>query len=185
MYTRGILDSDQSILMIIDMQERFLSAIPDFDDITGRVLILLEAASVLDMPVVITRQYPKGLGDTVERIREALIDTAAVFDKTTFSAMAEPKVAQHLASLGRKQVLVTGIETHVCVNQTVHDLLAHGYEPHLMTDATSSRDEVYARVAYEKMRKAGAVPSCVEMALFEMIKDSQHTHFKSIQKLIK
>lgn len=182
---KHLLDAEQAVLLVIDVQERFASHIVDFEKMVANIGILVEAATLLSVPVVVTEQYRKGLGETVASIKAKLLPDVGNFEKSCFSATGSPEVASHLAKLGRNQVIVCGIETHVCVNQTVHDLLRLGYQVHLVTDAVSSRSAENKLVGLAKMYAAGALPSSVECCLFEMLVESGTERFKAVQKLVK
>lgn len=182
---KNLLDAEQAVLLIIDVQERFASHIVDFEPMVANIGILVDAAALLALPVVVTEQYRKGLGETVAYIREKLQPDVCNFEKSCFSATGSPEVASHLAQLGRSQILVCGIETHVCVNQTVHDLLRLGYQVHLVSDALGSRSSENKQVGLAKMYAAGALPTSVECCLFEMLVESGTERFKAVQKLVK
>jgi nicotinamidase-related amidase len=176
---------ETSALIIIDMQEAFREKIPDFTEIALRIGVLTRAATLLDLPVLITEQYPKGLGHTAMEIREVLPPNSEIIEKTTFSSCGIKPFREQLKRSAAKQVLVCGIEAHICVNQTVHDLLADGYQVHLVTECVSSRDSRNRMAGLAKMQMSGAVPSSVELALFELIRDAKHDKFKAIQQLVK
>jgi nicotinamidase-related amidase len=135
--------------------------------------------------VVVTEQYPKGLGRTASEILAVLPADSEPVEKTAFSSCGAQEFVSRLEAAGARQVLLCGIEAHVCVNQTAHDLLGRGYQVHLLTDCVSSRTEQNRQVGLEKMFRAGALPSSTETALFELMRDARHEQFKSIQKLIK
>jgi nicotinamidase-related amidase len=134
---------------------------------------------------VVSEQYPKGLGRTVKEILEVLPSGTRILEKTAFGCLGEESVFQALQGVGKRQIMVAGIEAHVCVDQTVHQLLDAGYEPHLIREAVSSRDPADRATAMEKMTGSGAVPCCVEMALFELMRDAKNPAFKAVQSLIK
>jgi nicotinamidase-related amidase len=179
------LELTRTALAIIDMQEAFRTKIKDFDVITGRIAIMLRAANILKLPVVITEQYPKGLGHTVRIITDELPQDQQIIEKTSFSSCGASQFQEQLDQKQIKQVLVCGIEAHICVNQTVHDLLANGYQVHLLTDCISSRKKQDRKAGFRKMNMSGAIPSSVEMALFELLRDARHEQFKAIQGLVK
>jgi nicotinamidase-related amidase len=179
-----ILNKEQAILVIIDVQEGFRRQLKDLDMLTRNITILAEAAKILKVPVVLTEQYPQGLGKTMSEI-SACLGEHKYIEKTAFSCCRAKDFMTHLESEGRKQVIVCGIEAHVCVNQTVHELLTHGYLPHVINDAIASRSQKNKDIGFEKMILSGAVPSCVEMALFEMLTESQTEVFKAVQRLVK
>ena len=179
------LDLRQTALAVIDMQESFRQHIPDFAEVAARVALVARAAQLLDVPVIVTEQYPKGLGRTAGEIRAVLPENLELIEKTAFSSCGARQFVAQLESAGARQVLLCGIEAHVCVNQTAHDLLALGLQVHLLTDCVSSRSAQNKQVGLDKMRVSGALPSSTEMALFELMRDARHEQFKAIQKLIK
>lgn len=179
----NILDQNNCVLLVIDMQEKFKNIIQNPDQVINNISTLVKAANILDIPVIYTEQYPKGIGPTVDILKKDF-SRATYFEKIFFSCCKDINFMDYLKSLQKKQVIVCGIEAHICVNNTVHDLLSAGYSPHVMSDAISSRSELNLRVGIEKMRDSGAIISCVEMALFEIMKLSKHENFKEIQKLI-
>ena len=179
------LEAGRAALVVIDMQESFRPHMPDFAERAARVATAARGALLLGLPVLVTEQYPKGLGRTVEEVRAALPDDQEYVEKTAFSSCGARHFLARLEATGARQVLVCGIEAHVCVNQTTHDLLAWGLQVHLLTDAITSRSAENRRVGLSKMERAGAIPSSVELALFELMRDAGHEQFKAIQKLIK
>lgn len=179
------LDKNQTALVIVDLQEAFRSPIPDFAEIAVRASIAVRGFSILEIPILVTEQYPKGLGRTAEEILLTLPASAQIFEKTTFSSCLERSFDDQLKSTGASQVVLCGIETHICVNQTAHDLLSRGYQVHLLQDCVSSRTSHDKHTGIEKMRLSGVIPANLEMALFELVGDSAHPAFKDIQSLIK
>jgi len=179
-----ILDSEQAALLIIDVQESFRKVLPDLAGLTRNISILVEASKILKLPVFLTEQYPQGLGKTVAEISACLGDHK-YFQKNCFSSCQADGFMDELKSSGRKQIIACGIEAHVCVNQTVHDLIQSGYTVHVVGDAIASRFPKNKEVGWEKMVSAGAVPGSVEMALFEMLAESGTDTFKAVQRLIK
>lgn len=175
----------QSALTIIDMQEAFRTKIPDFSEVAERIATMVKAATLLQLPIIVTEQYPKGLGHTAKEILEVLPDTTQIIEKTTFSSCGVRPFQTQLNNYGAKQVIVCGIEAHICVNQTVHDLIASGLQVHLLTDCITSRKKENKKTALRKMELAGALPSSVEMAVFELMRDAKHEQFRAIQGLIK
>ena len=179
------LDAARAALVIIDMQESFRTHISDFAEVSARIALAAHAAQLLRVPVVVTEQYPKGLGRTAGEILAVLPADSEPVEKTAFSSCGARQFVAELERTGARQVIVCGIEAHVCVNQTTHDLLARGYQVHLLTDCVSSRTPQNRQVGLDKMRQSGALPSSIEMALFELMRDAEHEQFKAIQKLIK
>jgi nicotinamidase-related amidase len=174
------LDPSRAALVVIDIQEAFRKAIPVFDDVAVAAGVLVEGAKVVGIPVVATEQYPKGLGRTVPEVADHLPDEAHPIEKVVFSA-AE---ADGFGLGGADQALVCGIETHVCVNQTVIDLLASGVDVHVAEDAVASRSKRNWRLGLEKVERAGATLTSVETALFELVGRAGTDEFKQVQRLI-
>lgn len=179
-----VLDCKQSMLLIVDVQESFRKQLKDLDNLTRNITILAEAAKILKVPVVLTEQYPQGLGKTIAEI-SACLGEHKYFEKTAFSCCQAAGFSDMMESLGREQIIICGIEAHVCVSQTAHELLSGGYTVHVVADAIASRAPRNRDIAWEKMIASGAVPSCVEMALFEMLGGSGSEQFKAVQRLVK
>ena len=179
------LERERAALVVIDMQEAFRAAVADFADTAARVALVAHAAQLLGVPVVVTEQYPKGLGQTAGEIRAVLSADAEPVEKTAFSSCGAREFVARLEATGARHLLLCGLEAHVCVNQTAHDLLALGYKVHLLTDCITARTPHNREVGVNKMLASGALPSSVETALFELLRDARHEQFKAIQKLIK
>lgn len=162
-----------------------MSALPEPQSLVERTGILIEACRQLEVPIVVTEQYPKGLGPTVPALLERLPATVPVLEKSAFGCGQDPQVTAVIQEAQCPQILVCGIETHICVNQTVHQLLAQGYQVHLIQDAVSSRHYRDHEIALAKMQQSGAIPSGVEMALFELLGTSRHPLFKPLQAMVK
>lgn len=180
-----ILEITGAVFVIVDVQEAFRSAIPDFALITSRIAMAVRGFTALGVPIVVTEQYPKGLGRTAEELLLSLPDGFEPVEKSTFSAYGDLMFVESLKSLGAKRIVLCGVEAHVCVNQTAHDLLANGFDVHLLTDCVASRFDHDKHAGVTKMLSSGAVPSSTEMALFEMMRDSKHKKFKEVQAFIK
>jgi len=180
-----MLDRSQSALVVIDVQEAYRGKTVEHERMLRGVRRLIEAANVVGVPVLATEQYPKGLGHLVPEVTEGLQAGAPVIEKLSLSCCGEPMFAAALTELRRPQLVVCGIETHACVNQTVHDLLDHGFQVHVPYDATSSRFEHDYRVGWEKMVGSGAVPSSVEMVCLEWVRTAAAPEFKAVQRLLK
>jgi nicotinamidase-related amidase len=185
MLHQNTLDAGQAALVIIDMQEAFRTAIGDFASVAARIAKVAQAAELLNVPIILTEQYPRGLGHTAEEIKSALPPAPVIIEKTAFSSCGARAFEVELERTGARQLLVCGIEAHICVNQTTHDLLARGFQVHLLADCITARTEENKRLALTKMRESGALPSSTEMALFELLRDAKHERFKAIQNLIK
>jgi nicotinamidase-related amidase len=176
----GRLEGDRTTLIVVDVQEAFRKAIPDFDRIAKATATLIEGAEAIGIPIVITEQYPKGLGETVPEVAEHLPDGVRPLEKVVFAASE----AEGFDLEGRDQALVCGIETHVCVNQTALDLLASGVDVQIAEDAVGSRTDENKQVGLQKMEGAGAVLTSVETALFELLGRAGTDEFKRVQRLI-
>ncbi len=176
----GRLDPERAALVVVDVQEGFRKAIPDFEQVALATSALVRGAEAMGIPIVATEQYPKGLGGTVPEVADHLPDGAEPIEKVVFSA-AE---ADGFDLGGRDQALVCGIETHVCVNQTALDLIELGTEVHVAADAVGSRTAESKGIGLNKMEQAGAVLSSVETALFELVRRAGTDEFKAVQKLI-
>jgi nicotinamidase-related amidase len=174
------LERDRAVLVVIDVQEAFRKAVPGFDEIARATAALVAGADAVGIPVVITEQYPNGLGGTVPEVAERLPEGARPLDKLSFSAREAEGFDLH----GRDQALICGVEAHVCVNQTVLDLLADGVEVNVVADAVGSRFERDRRVGIEKAERAGAVVTSVETALFELVGRAGTEEFKRVQRLV-
>jgi nicotinamidase-related amidase len=175
------LHRDRATLVVVDVQEAFRKAVPDFDRVAENAATLVQGASAMGIPVVLTEQYPKGLGETVPEVAERLPAGTERLEKVRFSA-AE---AEGFDLDGRDQAIVCGIEAHVCVNQTVLDLLKRGLEVHLVTDAVASRTEENRSLGVHRAERAGGVLTSVETALFELLGGSDAAEFKEVQALVK
>ena len=174
-----MLDRDRAVLVVVDVQEAFRPAVLDFDRVVHNTGVLIDGARTLAVPVVVTEQYPKGLGRTVPELEEHL-DGVEPVEKVSFSAAR----ADGFDMGGRDQALICGIESHVCVSQTAHDLLDRGMEVHVARDAVSSRTEENRELGIHKMERAGAVVTSVETALFELLGTAGSEEFKRVQRLV-
>lgn len=178
------LTAENSLVLIIDVQERLVGAL-DKDIVVSKAVKVAKAAKALGIPVVVTEQYPKGLGNTVPQLKSALAEDTKIIEKTSFNALLEEGMAEKLASYGRKQIVIFGIETHICVHQTAAALLEAGYEVYVIKDACASRNKYEFKQGIDIMQQNGAKISCVEIALFEWLKGAKNPKFKEVQALIK
>ena len=177
------LDRTTACVLVVDVQEKLIPVMWNVAPVEKYCRALILAARELGLPVLATEQYPKGLGGTLASIREAL--PAPPLVKMHFSCGADPAFAQALAATGRKQVLVVGIESHVCVFQTVRDLLGLGYEVYVCADAVTSRLEEHRRIALEQMRGLGAVVTSAETAIFDLLHLCGTAEFKRVSALVR
>jgi len=184
------LARSRAALLIVDIQDRLVQAMPEEDAsrVVRNTIVLIEAAARLGMPVIVSQQYPKGLGTTIEPIEKALAGAKPVlhrFDKTEFSAAATPELAALAPRLGRDQWIVTGMETHVCIYQTARDLAARGYQVHVAADATCSRTKANWRTGIDLVDRAGGIPTSTEVCVFDLLRRAGGDDFKALSKLIK
>jgi nicotinamidase-related amidase len=178
------LDRDRAVLVVVDVQEAFRPAVLDFDRVVANVATLVQGAKALAVPTLVTEQNPKGLGRTVPELAEHL-DGVEPIEKVCFSAAGSESFSRALAASGRDQVLLCGIESHVCVNQTADDLIGRGIEVHVAQDAVTSRTEQNRDLGLHKMERSGAVVTSVETALFELLGAAGTPEFKEVQRLVK
>jgi nicotinamidase-related amidase len=178
-----MLEIDNTVLLVIDIQGKLASLMHEKEHLYDNASRMVRAAEVLGIKVICTEQYPNGLGPTVPEIAEHL--NVEAIEKLAFSCCGEEAFVTALKQTGRTQVLLVGIETHICVYQTAMDLLSGGYEVYVVTDAVSSRTESNRDLGLQRMRDAGAVMTSVEMALFEMLKIAKGDQFKQIARIVK
>jgi nicotinamidase-related amidase len=178
------LNAENTVLLLIDFQERLFPVMHDKEKLLRNVLKLTKGIQALEIPVIVTEQYPKGLGPTIPEIKELLPDMKPV-EKVCFSCCDEPAFTATLGSLKRQQVLVAGIEAHICVYQTAVALARSGYEVQVVSDCVASRDPENKLAALFKMGAAGISPTTAEMALFEMLKVAKGDKFKAISAIVK
>jgi nicotinamidase-related amidase len=176
--------SARSVLLVVDLQDAYSGKLYEEARVVAAAGRLIQAATVLGVPTVVTEQYPERLGSTRSEIASLLSSDVALFPKRTFSCLGAEGLSSHLEALDRDQIIIAGIETHVCVNQTVHELLALGYGVHIVRDALTSRFALEDEVGFAKMAGSGAVPTSVESVLFEWVEDSRAASFKAIHKLV-
>jgi nicotinamidase-related amidase len=178
-----MLDKDNAALVVIDVQGKLATLMHDRENFYRNVVRMIKGAEVLGLPLLWTEQLPDKLGETQPEIRQHLTGEPLV--KDTFSCCGDAGFLDRLKAAGRKQILVTGMETHVCVYQTVMDLLRDGFEVYLVADAVSSRSAYNREVGLQVMRDAGAKITTVEMALFEMLVVARGEQFKQIIQIVK
>ena len=182
---QNTLNKNQCLLLCIDYQERLLPKIHMANEITRNAVIMIRAARVLSIPIIVTEQYPEGLGRTVNDIVEALGEYYRPIEKTSFNNFKSPEFVDKLDSVKPKQLLVMGIESHICVYQTVLEAVRREYRVYLLEDASSSRNPENRRIAFDRMIKEGAIASCVEMAIYELLRVSGTPEFKKIREFVK
>jgi nicotinamidase-related amidase len=178
------IKKENTIGVVIDIQSRLYPIIQGNEEITRNNRILIRGLQVLNIPIVVTQQYTKGLGETIPEIAEVLGEYEHI-EKMAFSCCDEPRFNEDLALASKMYVIVTGIEAHVCVMQTVNDLIRQGYIPVVVEDCIGSRKPNDKQMAVERMRQAGAIITTYESILFELLKYSGTPKFKEISKLVK
>jgi len=180
------LDPGRAMILVIDVQEKLLPLIDGRAAVVQAAELLVRCGALFEVPVVATEQYPQGIGHTVAELDDALKQARAErFDKMAFSCCGDEAFRGRLRAIDRRQVIVAGIEAHVCVQQTTMDLLAEGYDVYVCADAVGSRSAVDFFVALERMRHAGAGVTTVESALFELCRQCGTADFKAMIDLIK
>lgn len=180
-----ILNENDSLVLIIDIQEKLLNAAFNKDILNKKASIITNAAKLLNIPIIITEQYPKGLGATINDIKEIVNNNAKFYEKTSFSALENTELENDIINNNKKQIIIFGIETHICVSQTAIALKEKGYDVTLIQDASGSRTEFEHNAGIERMKEFGVHIITTEIALFEWLKSSKHTKFKEVQALIK
>ena len=180
----SLMNINDSVLVVIDCQTKLMPAIKDTDVLEQTVVKLARGIKVMDVPVVVTQQYTKGLGPTTDDICEALGEFEPI-EKTTFSAMGAPEFVERIKAAGKKNILMTGVETHICVQQTTLELLKAGYNVYLIDDCVGSRTKNDKKVACQRMAAAGAVVTTYEAALYEILKGAKEDGFKAISAIVK
>ncbi|MEL7654610.1 MAG: hydrolase [Bacillota bacterium] len=188
------LKKEDAVLVGIDFQEKLMPAMKNNEEVVAAAVKLVKGCRILGVPAVMTQQYTKGLGETVPAISAALTEpvgeenSSTVFnpvEKTSFSAMGEPAFVETLEKLGRKTVIIAGVEAHVCVQQTVIDLLESGYNVFVANDCISSRSNTDKKYSQRRMGDAGAVGTTYESILFELCGGAKEAGFKQISALVK
>lgn len=179
-----LLDKNRSVLVLIDFQERLFPHVHEYESVLARIDLLLFAANLLHVPVLLTEQYPKGLGGTVEPIRKELPNIRPL-EKLTFSCAAVSDFNEWLASFRRDQILLAGIETHICVAQTALDLVSKGMNIYVIADATSSRKPLDAQIALHRLDRSGMTITTAEAVVFEWLGRAGTEEFKAIQPKLK
>jgi len=186
------IKKEEALLVAIDFQEKLMPVMNEKEALEAAMVKLVKGCRTMDVPILVTQQYTKGLGETIPSINMALTEEIAgktetyePFEKTSFSAMRQADFAAEIKKQGRKTILVTGIESHICVEQTVLDLLDNGYQVFVVGDCISSRKMMDKEYAQLRMIAAGAVFTSMESALFELCGGAKEAGFKGISAIIK
>jgi nicotinamidase-related amidase len=185
-----LLSATKSLLLLLDVQTRLVPALSAPDTFVEKTVQLLQGAQRLNIPILLTQQYPQGLGPTLPELQSTLGQAIyQTFDKTAFSAWQDPAIAGFLRAMrqhqSRHQVLIAGLESHICVLQTALDLVQEGFEVFVAQEATASRNPMHHESAMERLRQADVTSALNESALFEWLRDAKHPSFKAIQALVK
>lgn len=179
-----MLTVNNTMLLLIDVQEKLLNVMHHKGILKENTLRLAQGLKVLDVPVVLSEQNPKGLGPTLPEIME-LLPPVTPLEKKCFSCCQAAHIMDAVKTAGRPNILLAGIEMHVCVYQTCAELLEKGYRVEIVADAVSSRNEYNKHIGLKKCLALGAVVTCVETVLFELLGTAEHEHFKAISKIIR
>ena len=179
-----LLTRENTAFAVIDFQEKLMPAMSYREELEDKTLRLIKGMKALGIPTIVTQQYTKGIGETIPSIAEALGDFAPI-DKTTFSCLANPDFAEKLKATGRKNVVICGIEAHICVQQTALELLEEGYGVYVAVDCISSRSQDDMLWSVTRMGEAGAIVTTYEAILYEILRDSKAEGFKAVSAIVK
>jgi nicotinamidase-related amidase len=180
-----MLNMENTALVVIDVQGKLAQVMDGKEELFANLKRIIQGVQVLELPIIWTEQLPEKLGDTTPEIAELLQKTAQPISKISFSCCGNQPFMTELERINRKQLLITGIETHICVYQTTIELLGRGYELQLVTDAVASRLPKNKEIGLQRMKEAGAKLTSTEMALFELLRTAEGPQFKSISKIVK
>ena len=178
-----MFNCDEAITICIDVQQKLVDMLKNKDVVASNCTKIMQASNILGIKSIVTEQYPKGLGSTIEPIKS--ITSFITLEKTTFSVVKTEEIIQKIKESNKKKVLIFGIETHICVLQSVIDLLKEGYDVFVISDCCQSRTKQNHKTALQLMKQYGAKIITLEIALFNFLKSSKHPNFKEIQNLIK
>eukprot|EP01119_Soliformovum_irregulare_P011224 TRINITY_DN2795_c0_g2_i1.p1 TRINITY_DN2795_c0_g2~~TRINITY_DN2795_c0_g2_i1.p1 ORF type:complete len:219 (+),score=30.14 TRINITY_DN2795_c0_g2_i1:20-676(+) len=177
----GFVSPDRSALLVCDIQEKFRPRIATFPSVIHSANTLMQAAHRLEVPIIITEQHPKGLGNTVSELDTSV---GRIFEKKRFS-MLIPEVREYLKMYSPESIILVGIEAHACILQTAIELIEGGHEVHVVTDGTASQREHDRMVAFERMKQSGAFLTTTESVILQLLQSADHPQFKEIQNLLK
>lgn len=178
-------ERNQTMLVVVDAQERMMPAIEDNEAVADQIVRLVKACCVLEIPMLVTEQYSKGLGPTLPQIRTAMQEWYRPIEKMTFSAVGEMYFMGQLEASGRQHILVCGVEAHICVYQTARDLRSYGHEVEVVADAVGSRRNRNRDIALERLTRHGVELTTVEATLFDLMITAENSKFKEISALVK
>jgi len=169
----------------MDFQEKLLSKVYMAEEIADNAIVMIKSARALNIPVIVTEQYPKGLGRTIEEIIKVLGEDYKPIEKVNFNCFGSQEFIDKLESINRRSLLIMGVEAHICICQTVLEALRKEYEVYLLEDTISSRKPENRRIAIDRMIKEGSIPASVEMVIYELLKQSGTPEFKEILEFIR
>ena len=179
-----MINRDETLFVVIDFQEKLMPVMHNKEVLEDKVCRLAEGMKALGIPHIVTQQYTRGIGETIPSVAEAIGEFEPI-DKTSFSCMRNEEFARQLAEAGKKNIVICGIEAHICALQTVEDLLAEGYKVYVAVDCMSSRAANDYLWAAERMETAGAIVTTYEAILYEILGDAKAEGFKSVSKIVK
>ncbi len=179
-----MISLNEVVMVVVDVQEKLIPHIWEKEKIIRNIQILIKGLKILNVPILLTEQYPEGLGKTIPQIREIFSEVSPI-SKMTFDCSNNKNFMEKINGLNRKQVLLCGIETHVCIYQTAIGLRDAGYEVQVVADSVSSRTEGNKEIALQRMRDSGVGITSVETVLFELLKTAEGRKFKEILKLVR
>ncbi|MEM1581763.1 MAG: hydrolase [candidate division WOR-3 bacterium] len=184
MNNKGLMSRENAVLLIIDVQEKLFPLISDKENILQNIRKLIRFAGIISMPVILTEQYPKGLGPTIPEVKELLPEVQPI-EKMEFSCFGSERFREVLKKLGVKTLVIAGIETHICIVQTSIEGVNNGYEVCVISDASSSRNPEDRRIAFERMRQSGIIVASTEMLIYELLKKAGTQEFRDALKIIR
>ena len=180
-----LLSREGSVLVIFEVQERLLPAVQNSKEVLQNIINLARAAHILGVPIILTEQYPKGLGGTVPELLDVLDFSVKPLEKLSFSGFGSEEFNAELTELAADTLILCGLECHICINQTALEGLSKGFKVQVVADATSSRTEENYRLGLEKIRQAGAVVTTTETALYEMMRVAKTKEFDEVLKVLR
>lgn len=179
------LNTENSLLVVVDVQQKLMNVMSNSEKCLAKVRLLANALTLMDVPVIVTEQYPKGLGPTVDAVKEVLSENTPFIEKSAFSCCGADEFNAKVQEADRKNIILCGVESHVCVLQTAVALMSKGYNVTLAADAASSRSEDDKALALSFMRHSGISVLSTESIIFALLKDSKHPSFKAVSALLK
>ena len=178
-------ENDNTLLVIVDVQQKLMNVMSNSSSCLAKVKLLADALNLMDVPCIVTEQYPKGLGPTVDEIKSVLKDSTPFVEKSAFSCCGADEFNSRVQEFERKNIIICGVESHVCVLQTAINLKQKGYNVYLAADAVSSRNENDKAYALDFLRQSGVAVLSTESLIFALLKDSKHPSFKAVSALLK